>query len=80
MIQYKETDWAIQLFHYIKDKLPSDVTAEDGCRYRDGEFKDLQEIYSTMLKSYHYYFTTIPDIIFSKVVRPTADCDTYTGP
>ena len=71
-IQYKETDWAIRLFHCIKDKLPSDVTAEDGCRYRAGEFKDLQEIYSTMPKSHYYYFTAIPDIIFSKVARPTA--------
>ena len=72
MIQYEETDWAIRLFHCIKDKLPSDVMAEDGCRYRGGEFKDLQEIYSTMPKSHYYYFTTIPDIIFSKVVRSTA--------
>ena len=34
--QYKESDWAMRLFHSIRDKLPSNITTEDSCRYRGG--------------------------------------------
>ena len=59
--QYKELDWATSLYHCIKCKLPENVTVEDTCRYRGGDFKDLQETYSTIPESHYYYFTAIPD-------------------
>lgn len=66
--QYKELDWATRLYHCIKGKLPENITVEDTCRYRGGDFKDLQEIYSTIPESHYYYFTAIPDLVFTKKV------------
>ena len=68
--QYKETDWPIRLFHSIREKLPGNITAEDSCRYRGGggEFRELQELYSTVEDSNYYCFTAIPDLIFTKKI------------
>ena len=33
-----------------------------------GDFKDLQETYSTIPESHYYYFTAIPDLVFTKKV------------
>ena len=66
--QYKELDWATRLYHCIKFKLPENVTVEDTCRYRGGDFKDMQETYSTIPESHYYYFTAIPDLVFTKKV------------
>ena len=48
--------------------LPENVTVEDTCRYRGGDFKDLQETYSTIPESLYYYFTANPDLVFTKKV------------